>query len=35
MRTTDLSGQLLVATPEIDEGVFFRSVILVLHHDEE
>ncbi len=35
MRTTDLSGQLLVATPEIDEGVFFRSVILVLHHDDE
>ncbi|MCA0179681.1 MAG: YqgE/AlgH family protein [Actinobacteria bacterium] len=32
MRPTQLSGCLLVATPEIDEGIFFRSVILVLHH---
>ena len=32
---TDLSGSLLVATPQIEEGVFRRSVVLVLHHDEE
>lgn len=35
MTSGDLSGQLLVATPEIDEGVFFRSVILILHHNDE
>lgn len=33
--TPDLSGTLLVATPQIEEGVFRRSVILVLHHDAE
>ncbi len=27
------TGRLLVATPQIDEGVFRRSVVLVLHHD--
>lgn len=37
---TDLTGQLLVAVPreesEVgDEDVFDRSVVLVLHHDEE
>jgi putative transcriptional regulator len=31
----DLSGSLLVATPLIDEGVFRRSVVLLLHHDAE
>lgn len=28
------AGRLLVATPQIGEGVFRRSVVLVLHHDE-
>lgn len=32
---TTLAGRLLVATPEIDEGIFARSVILMLQHDEE
>ena len=32
---TDLSGSLLVATPQIEEGVFCRSVVLILHHDDE
>lgn len=29
-----LAGRLLVATPQIEEGTFRRSVVLVLHHDE-
>lgn len=29
-----LAGRLLLATPLISEGVFARSVILVLHHDD-
>ena len=33
--TTDLSGNLLVATPQIEDGVFCRSVVLLLHHDAE
>ncbi len=33
--TEDLSGRLLVASPDISEGIFRRSVILVLHHDED
>ncbi|CCH72138.1 YqgE/AlgH family protein [Nostocoides australiense] len=28
----DLTGRLLVATPEIEDGIFCRSVVLVLHH---
>jgi putative transcriptional regulator len=32
---TDLSGSLLVATPQIEDGVFHRSVVLLLHHDAE
>jgi putative transcriptional regulator len=32
---TDLTGRLLVATPELGEGTFERSVVLVLDHDEE
>jgi putative transcriptional regulator len=32
---TFLTGQLLVATPETGGEVFRRSVVLVLHHDEE
>ena len=35
MESTDLSGSLLVATPQIEEGVFARSVVLLLHHDAE
>ena len=35
MSTTHTTGQLLVATPQIEEGVFRRSVVLVLHHDED
>ena len=31
----DLSGSLLVATPQIEDGVFHRSVVLLLHHDAE
>nr|WP_281247072.1 YqgE/AlgH family protein [Pedococcus cremeus] len=30
-----LAGQLLVATPQIGEGVFHRSVVLLLHHDAD
>jgi putative transcriptional regulator len=32
---TDLSGRLLVATPQIEDGVFHRAVVLLLHHDAE
>lgn len=35
MSGTHTTGQLLVATPQIEEGVFARSVVLVLHHDED
>ena len=35
MELTDLSGSLLVATPQIEDGVFFRAVVLLLHHDAE
>ncbi|MDU0312524.1 YqgE/AlgH family protein [Phycicoccus sp. M110.8] len=35
METEDLSGSLLLATPQIEEGVFRRSVVLLLHHDAE
>lgn len=31
---TELTGRLLVATPELGEGTFERSVVLVLDHDE-
>lgn len=30
-----LTGQLLVATPQIGDGIFHRSVVLLLHHDED
>lgn len=29
-----LSGRLLVATPQIEEGIFHRSVVLILQHDD-
>ncbi|MFV0461754.1 MAG: YqgE/AlgH family protein [Nostocoides sp.] len=32
---TRTTGRLLLATPRIDEGVFFRAVVLVLQHDED
>ncbi len=35
MSERDLTGTLLVATPEIGEGVFRRSVVLLLHHSDE
>ena len=35
MSTSDTTGKLLVATPQIEEGVFARSVVLVLHHDDD
>ena len=35
MRTEDLTGRLLVATPGLGEGVFERCVMLVLHHGDE
>ncbi|XVX21521.1 YqgE/AlgH family protein [Actinomycetota bacterium] len=31
----NLTGRLLVATPSIEDGVFHRSVVLVLHHSDE
>jgi putative transcriptional regulator len=30
----DLTGRLLVATPQIEDGIFRRSVVLLLHHGE-
>ena len=33
MSAERLTGRLLVATPQIDEGIFHRSVVLVLQHD--
>ncbi|MEO6791122.1 MAG: YqgE/AlgH family protein [Ornithinibacter sp.] len=35
MSGTHTTGRLLVATPQIEEGVFARAVVLVLHHDED
>ncbi len=35
MSATHTTGQLLVATPQIEEGVFRRSVVLVLHHGDD
>ena len=35
MSDTHTTGQLLVATPQIEDGVFRRSVVLVLHHDDD
>jgi putative transcriptional regulator len=32
---TGLAGRLLVATPELGDGTFVRSVVLVLDHDED
>ncbi len=31
----NLTGKLLLATPQIEGGVFRRSVVLILHHDDE
>ena len=33
--TTDLSGRLLIATPDIGEDPFHRAVVLVCAHDED
>lgn len=33
--TKSLAGQLLVASTALDDGLFARSVCLVVHHDEE
>lgn len=30
-----LAGRLLIATPQIEEATFRRSVVLLLHHDED
>ena len=30
-----IQAQLLVATPELPDDNFFRSVVLVVHHDDE
>ncbi len=35
MSTAYATGRLLVATPQIEDGVFYRSVVLVLHHDDD
>jgi putative transcriptional regulator len=35
VESESLAGGLLVATPQIEEGIFHRSVVLVLHHDAE
>lgn len=32
---TSLAGQLLVATPDLTDDLFARSIVLVLQHDEE
>jgi putative transcriptional regulator len=32
---TELTGRLLVATPELGDGTFDRSVVLLLDHDED
>ena len=28
-------AQLLVATPQLPDGNFFRSVVFLIHHDDE
>lgn len=33
--TTDLTGRLLVAAPDLEEPSFSRAVVLVLDHDED
>lgn len=33
--TESLAGKLLVATPDLDDPNFFRSVVLVVEHDDE
>ncbi len=33
--TDSLTGHLLVATPQIEDGVFHRSVVLLLQHDAD
>ena len=35
MSAPPTTGRLLVATPQIEEGVFHRSVVLVLHHGDD
>lgn len=35
MSGTHTTGRLLVATPQIEEGVFRRSVVLMLHHGDD
>ena len=35
MKRTSLTGQLLVATPALEEAPFNRTVVLVLEHGEE
>ena len=35
MSPSHTTGKLLVATPQIEEGVFHRSVVLVLHHGDD
>jgi putative transcriptional regulator len=35
MAGDSLAGRLLVSTPQIEDGVFHRSVVLMLQHDEE
>lgn len=32
---TSLAGKLLVATPDLTDDLFARSVVLVLQHDDE
>ena len=29
-----LAGKLLIAVPDLEDGNFFRSVVLMLHHDQ-
>ena len=35
MDTTSTKGRLLVATPVLSDGIFDRSVVLMLEHDDE
>jgi putative transcriptional regulator len=35
LRMTSLQGQLLIASPHLNDGNFFRSVVLMVKHDDD
>lgn len=35
MSTDDVTGRLLIASPDLRDGIFDRTVVLVLHHDDD